>query len=379
MAALEKNYYYEIDILRGIACLTVFFSHFPLPFMCGATWDVAGCNGVYVFFVISGFIISKSFGAQLEKIDSFSIQEWSLIVKKNMHHISLFWYRRFIRLFPAFFCLMCCLFLITLHYGIKNSNLFDSMVEFFRLVANFLLLDNCMNNEYSDITRLLYWKAGVIWSLDCEILFYLLFPFIVIYKRINATLTFLLIMIFIIKSILYYFIEFKYLYYSLLANLDFFILGILVANFHDRISFNKNVLVLLTWVSLYTLIFTSASFEIYRFYLSGFIISGILVYAASTKQKILCFPVLGTVLHFIGIRSYFIYLMHVITQYILEISIVKSFNEHFTWYNQCIYSKYLSSLLLLVFMVIISDIFYRYIEQPYIKKRKIDHHFGLKG
>lgn len=370
MSNLEKNYYYEIDILRGIACLTVFFSHFPIPFMSGPIWDIAGCNGVYVFFVISGFIISKSFGDQLEKIDNFSVQEWFLIIKKNMHHIYLFWHRRFIRLFPALFCLFCCLAVITLHYGIQNSNLFESIVEFFRLIANFLLLDNSMNNEYNDINRFMYWKVGVIWSLDCEILFYLLFPFVVAYRRINSILMPLLIIIFIIKSILYSFIEFKYLYYSLLANLDFFILGILIAQFHDKIVINKKVLILFTWVSLYTLIVTSPAFIIYRFYLSGLMISGILVYTASTKQKILCFPILGKILHFIGVRSYFIYLMHVITKYIIEVFIIKNFDKHLTWYNQYVYSKYLNSILLLVFIVIMSDIFYRYIEQPYIKRNK---------
>lgn len=370
MSNLEKNYYYEIDILRGIACLVVFFSHFPIPFMNGPIWDIAGCNGVYVFFVISGFIISKSFGDQLEKIDSFSPHEWLLVIKKNIHYIFLFWHRRFIRLFPALFFLFCCLAIIAFHYGIQNSNLFEVTIEFFRLISNFLLLDNSMNNEYNDINRFMYWKVGVIWSLDCEIFFYLLFPLLVVYRKFNFILIFALIIIFIIKSTMYYFIEFKYLYYSLLANLDFFILGILIARFHNKITVNKKFLILFTWVSLYTLIFTSPAFIIYRFYLSGLMVSGILVYTASTKQKILCFPILGKILHFIGVRSYFIYLMHVITKYMLELFLKKIFSNYLNFYNNHVYLNYLNSILILLFMLIISDLFYRYIEKPYIKRNR---------
>jgi peptidoglycan/LPS O-acetylase OafA/YrhL len=61
--ANSKNYYYEVDILRGIACLLVVFAHLPFwrIFPCKELDCFAGNNGVYLFFVISGFIISKTF------------------------------------------------------------------------------------------------------------------------------------------------------------------------------------------------------------------------------------------------------------------------------------------------------------------------------
>lgn len=378
----NKHYYYELDILRGLACLLVFCSHLPIYKLMGASdfLYTVGCAGVYVFFVISGFIIYKTFGYQIEKKDCHSFDDWTQAIKQNLTYIYSFWHRRFLRLFPALFFLFFCLGIVTVHYGITHSSLGESLSRYFRLIGNFLLLDNSMNKPYDTIDKFLYWKVGVIWSLDCEIFFYLIFPLVIVIKKFIRYLPITLISIFIIKSILYSFVEFKYMYYSLLANLDFFILGILIAHYHDKISVNKKVLLLLTIVSAYTLIIAPHKVTLYRFYLNGLISSAVLVYVASIGKNLLNikFLKIGSFLHFVGIRSYFIYLTHVLTKYMLSISIGPYLHtylsHHFNIYVKLTERPELhdqiSNFAVLLVVLLLSDLFYRFVEKPFVKKRK---------
>lgn len=378
----NKKYYYELDILRGLACLIVFFSHLPIYKLIGATNLLypMGCSGVYVFFVISGFIISKSFENQLEKSDCRTFEEWGKTIAKNRNLIYLFWQRRFARLFPALFFLFCCLGIVMVHYGITQGNLSESIARYFRLIGNFLLLDNSMNKPYDAIDQFMYWKVGVIWSLDCEILFYLIFPFFIVFKKLMRYLPIALLAFFILKSIMYSFVEFKYMYYSLFANLDFFILGILISHYSEKINVNKSFLTLMVIVSLYTLIIAPHDEKLYRFYLNGLITSGILVYAASKNRNLLNirFLSLGKILHFVGVRSYFIYLTHVLTKYILATSLAAYFGSafltHSTYLNEYIKSVEINDQLLnfviLIVVILLSDLFYRFVEKPFVRRWK---------
>ncbi len=369
----NKNYYYELDILRGLACLIVFFSHCPIYNLMGsdALFFSVGCNGVYIFFVISGFIISKTFGNQLQKIDNYNIEAWIKGVQDNLPYIYSFWRKRFLRLFPALFLLFFVLIIITLKQGIEMNQLAEYSIKLFRLIANFFILDHGMTKDLSDpINQFIYFKVGVIWSLDCEILFYIIFPLVIIFKNFFRILPIIFIIIFFIKSILYTFVDFKYLYYGIIANFDFFILGILIGKYHHKLVFKRNIGIFFTIICLYTLTIASPDVEIYRAYLNGLITSGWLVYIASAQKNILTLPILGKFLHFVGKRSYFIYLMHVIIKYVLQTTL--DLISHDTFLKIIIIenskiSEHISNLLLLFFVLILSDLFYRFVEKPYIK------------
>ena len=80
MKPKSSTYRSEIDGLRALAVLSVVAFHaFP-------TWFPGGFIGVDVFFVISGYLISRHIFDELEK-DQFSVKK--------------FWLRRIRRLFPA--------------------------------------------------------------------------------------------------------------------------------------------------------------------------------------------------------------------------------------------------------------------------------------
>lgn len=69
----------ELDGLRALAVLAVIFFHLHLPY-CSLGW-----GGVYLFFVLSGFLIT---GILLE-------------TKENKHYLRTFYIRRTLRIFPS--------------------------------------------------------------------------------------------------------------------------------------------------------------------------------------------------------------------------------------------------------------------------------------
>ena len=83
MTLLKNRYIKQIDGLRGISILSVVLYHFfPDIF-------VGGFVGVDLFFVISGFVISKIL------IEEFNLNK-TISIKK-------FYVKRIKRIFPAFF------------------------------------------------------------------------------------------------------------------------------------------------------------------------------------------------------------------------------------------------------------------------------------
>lgn len=88
---IKSNYRPEIDGLRAVAVLSVVFYHVG-----GAQIFSGGFVGVDVFFVISGYLITRLIKAEVES-DTFSY--------------SNFYVRRARRLFPAFFATLLLSFL----------------------------------------------------------------------------------------------------------------------------------------------------------------------------------------------------------------------------------------------------------------------------
>ena len=159
-----------IDGLRFIAIAAVVITHVRgfLLFKLAAPgtvdvtsyFDLLGRKGVLLFFVISGFILGLPFarhyiqGAQ--KVD----------LKK-------YFLRRFTRLEPPYFLTMIsCFLLLTWKYHLSFKIYLGS------LLASLVYLHNVLP-VYSSVNQ-------VAWSLEVEIQFYLLVPFLVMVYRLAA-------------------------------------------------------------------------------------------------------------------------------------------------------------------------------------------------
>ncbi|MEO1660396.1 MAG: acyltransferase family protein [Pseudomonadota bacterium] len=154
MKMKKIDYRADIDGLRAIAVIAVLLYHLDFD------WIPGGYLGVDIFFVVSGFIITKIALHQLS-IDGFSIKE--------------FWVRRVLRIFPALYVVLFVSTLISFFIFT-----YDDYLQYTKsLIAAVFFLPNIfymrkVESYFSDSSQnevLLH-----TWSLGVEEQFYIAFP-----------------------------------------------------------------------------------------------------------------------------------------------------------------------------------------------------------
>ena len=112
----------DIDGLRSIAVLLVFFSHLQIGFLSG------GFVGVDVFFVISGYVITLNLVSEYLK-RSTDVSDIGMI------SIRSFYTRRIKRIVPVSFFVICCNLIAG--FFLFNSNRFKHICH----ISLFLILN----------------------------------------------------------------------------------------------------------------------------------------------------------------------------------------------------------------------------------------------
>ena len=139
------------DGLRAIAFLLVFVSH-------KSPWQVTECYGaagVWMFFVLSGFLITRILATSRREIEAGRSQIFPALVN--------FYVRRTLRIFPIYY-----LFLAVMA-ALAAAGLMD-LGGRYRQLADWLFLSNVYIEVYQQWGHL-----GHLWSLAVEEQFYLLF------------------------------------------------------------------------------------------------------------------------------------------------------------------------------------------------------------
>jgi peptidoglycan/LPS O-acetylase OafA/YrhL len=137
-----------LDVLRGLAALAVVFNHFGyfLPPTVKNTvyqWINPGDYGVFVFFLISGYIVPAS----LERKGS----------------VRTFWVSRLFRLYPLYLLAVAiAVFLFMVHVGGLRGEGADPETS---VLSQMLMMSNVLAGEN---------LPNVVWSLSYEMIFYLL-------------------------------------------------------------------------------------------------------------------------------------------------------------------------------------------------------------
>ncbi|WP_370599545.1 acyltransferase family protein [Pseudomonas nitroreducens] len=153
----EQNYRPDIDGLRAIAVLAVILYHFKIPFFKG------GFVGVDVFFVISGYLITKGILNQQYK---------------NRFDFGDFYTRRVRRLIPALLATIASSFLAAaLLFSPEDfKQMSGSTVYALAGISNFFFwMQSGYFDSASTVKPLLH-----TWSLSVEIQFYIIWPLILI-------------------------------------------------------------------------------------------------------------------------------------------------------------------------------------------------------
>jgi peptidoglycan/LPS O-acetylase OafA/YrhL len=153
-----------LDGLRAISIGLVVISHFvgALGLQINTT---VGNLGVRVFFVISGFLITSILASEFEKTSNLNLKK--------------FYFRRTLRIFPAYYFYISVIFLFTLigFYDISKRSFISPLTY----TSNYLFPN--------------VWELGHTWSLSVEEQFYLLFPGILLILGLRRTKKLLLFII----------------------------------------------------------------------------------------------------------------------------------------------------------------------------------------
>lgn len=327
-----------LDGLRGVAIILVVLYHYLSFFSFG--WV-----GVDLFFVLSGFLIT---GKLMESVG-----------QKGFYRVFLF--KRLLRIVPLYYLLLIIAF------GVAP-----------------LLLPSLVTPSYQRLIHMqaIYWVFGVniadavlgwpdnimlihVWSLACEIQFYLIWPVVInLFFDKPAkfvTLLFALIMFAILfRTLAYPFFEVPevYRYVLLFSRFDAFALGALAYLYWNRVIGNKKNMLIksLLWIIpaivLGSMIFTRLPWHFSVFFVNTagltlnafFFFAVVFVTVAQQNGKLSVF-LKNTFLVRIGRYSYAIYLFHLPAFLLVKKSLSTEFsNELFIAFLASVLTLFISYL-----------------------------------
>ncbi|MBE2173384.1 acyltransferase [Acinetobacter oleivorans] len=358
------NKVHSAESLRGLACLAVVFSHFfgtffpqlhnfygsnlpkfefiELIYNSPFAFFYSGTGAVFVFFVLSGYVLTLSF---LKSKDSKRKLKESLI-------------KRYPRLaIPAIFS--CLLMWVVLHFSVDLEN----VSEWFRSVG--AKTPNLLEAIYSGaIGSFIFGEAKynpVLWTMQIELLGSLIVYLICFFQK-NNIIKYALVVISILASMSLSFMAFL----GILS----FILGHFLYFFSRRIP--EFICIFLFIVGLY---FCgahneSASYTVFSkilgertYNILNFFGGGLIVFA-SIKSNIIDNFFNKNILLSLGKLSFSIYLVHIPIMYILGVPIFNIFlNEGFNFVASALISIFIS----LLFTIALSVFYSRYIDDFAIK------------
>jgi peptidoglycan/LPS O-acetylase OafA/YrhL len=225
----------NFNLLRFLAAIQVFISHYVWHFQ--VNFDgiskilykyFSSFSGVPIFFFISGFLLYKSF--QKLKITNF---------KKKL---KIFFYNRFLRIYPGLIVCFIFSFLILLLSGyLENKNIT------IKNLVTWIIAQTTVFQFYNPYWLREYGNGvlnGSLWTIPVEIQFYFLIPIIfTLSKKINI---FLIIVIFFVILNLIFPVDRstiinKIYHITFLPHVYIFLLGCLVASKKNIIKYILNL------------------------------------------------------------------------------------------------------------------------------------------
>lgn len=353
-----------LDSSRGIASITVVFSHFfagfgLFPFLepfsdtsVHIFWHGDGAVGY--FYVLSGYVLSLSFFKNKNPQQSFNI----------IHYLI----KRVFRIYPLFLiCSIVSFVFLDFYIGHANLNILPKESNWFLHLWNEKVTPSQAIRQALLILDIPETQTKLLpqgWTLQAEMICSSILPFTIVLFQ---------------KQKILFFLAFIYIYN--VGNWTFFAfaLGMLIANYSEpiieKVSKAKNIYVLLLFII--AVIFYTAPFNFLVFFIhksAGLLFKfqcfGAAIFLGLIISNDFLKNILGhRILIFFGKISYGIYLTHMFILIAFIPYVIQFLNKAGI---QGDYSTRLIGLsILLIVTFIISYIFYKIIEEPFIKISKM--------
>ena len=340
------SYISGIDGLRAIAVLMVLAYHLKLPFAKG------GLLGVTVFFVISGFLITRILLTELEDTNAIDL--------------GTFWMRRIRRLLPAILTMATALIFVS---AVFNRVLFT------KACSDLPSVIFCYNNWRQIFNNVSYFEnAGApsplthCWSLAIETQFYLLYPLLLIFLsrfRDKKSLFVRVTMILAVLSAALMWILFdpskdpSRVYYGTDTRVFSLLFGALLALLTNKRRFEKRISVqalnVIGAISFAGLLYMMIAIDGYSSFLyrGGQVLVSLLavliIFSVLNPKSIPGRILSAPLLKWIGDRSYSIYLWH------FPIILLISNGKKSSWWID---------LIEILLTVVFASLSYAYVETP---------------
>lgn len=366
----QINFFDDIERVRGFACLIVLIHHIawvcPLRFIYNIIpfHLLDGEGGVFIFFAISGFVVTLSLKEKLSELSGNSFLE-RLDTSKSM--LVTFYKRRFFRIFPV----VVVVLILSAVYMLMYTDSLDWVVFLLRTPMEIF----CGTHNYSikvfESSQHIYrYCVGPFWTLAIESQFYLLWPFMLLMcKNNNARALMSLILgcliLFVIQPICCAFLGFDY--YSIYGVLPSLLLGSFFAFLYKENigkNFNVKLATLITAILAMCIWFYPNTMreEFYSRIVVHIFAVLLIVFAAFVKGSF-NIPIIGKIFQYLGSRSYSIYAL----QLMLASYVVLYTNSIYFPKDSLSEYNFFRCQLLIFFVIIfiVSEAVYRLIEKPF--------------
>jgi peptidoglycan/LPS O-acetylase OafA/YrhL len=309
---MVKNLRTEIQSLRGLAViLVVIFHFFPdiLP---------RGYLGVDIFFVISGFLMSKIISEN--------------IIKKKFNLLD-FYLNRFKRILPSLLLVILAVYLISIFILLPNDidKLYESIKYTFLFIPNiYFWLNGGYFGLVDELKPLLH-----LWSIGIEFQFYFTIPILYIIfnhyfkiKKIIYFLIFTLVASYLLNFYLDFIVGKNFTFFFFFSRLWEFLIGSLCFHLAKKKYIKDDIFILIASIIFSFVLFYGFSNEILNKTFASLFAFTIIFF--NPRVYLIKIFINQKILVFFGLISYALYLWHwpIISLFkyfsIVEINLIKS-------------------------------------------------------